>query len=78
MFRKRALSAFFAIEILISIMNPSSAYAEDIPKIFSFTGSGYGHGVGMSQIGARGQALEGRSALEILRSEEHTSELQSH
>ena len=47
-------------------MNPSSAYAEDIPKIFSFTGSGYGHGVGMSQIGARGQALEGRSALEIL------------
>ena len=66
MFRKRALSAFFAIEILISIMNPSSAYAEDIPKIFSFTGSGYGHGVGMSQIGARGQALEGRSALEIL------------
>ena len=66
MFRQRALSAFFAIEILISIMNPTSAYAEDIPKIFSFTGSGYGHGVGMSQIGARGQALEGRSALEIL------------
>ena len=61
MFRKRALSAFFAIEILISIMNPSSAYAEDIPKIFSFTGSGYGHGVGMSQIGARGQAQIGRA-----------------
>lgn len=37
-----------------------------IPTDFRFFGSGYGHGVGMSQIGARGQALEGRSAVEIL------------
>lgn len=32
-----------------------------------FTGRGSGHGVGMSQWGARGQALLGRSYLEILR-----------
>lgn len=37
-----------------------------IPAAFEFVGSGYGHGVGMSQIGARGQALEGKSAVEIL------------
>ena len=31
-----------------------------------FTGKGYGHGVGMSQWGAQGMALQGRSASEIL------------
>lgn len=33
----------------------------------TFTGSGYGHGVGMSQWGAYGMAEEGRSAEEIVR-----------
>jgi SpoIID/LytB domain protein len=37
-----------------------------VPKSFTFTGSGYGHGVGLSQYGAKGQALEGKSATEIL------------
>ena len=36
------------------------------PQEFQFAGSGYGHGVGMSQIGARGLALAGKSAREIL------------
>ena len=36
------------------------------PKSFTFIGSGYGHGVGLSQYGAKGQALEGRTATEIL------------
>lgn len=40
--------------------------APSIPSEFQFAGSGYGHGVGMSQIGARGQALEGKTASEIL------------
>ena len=31
-----------------------------------FRGSGYGHGVGMSQWGAYGMAEEGRSAEEIV------------
>ncbi|GEL95162.1 hypothetical protein CCO02nite_18200 [Cellulomonas composti] len=36
------------------------------PSEFTFTGSGWGHGMGMSQYGAYGQALEGRSAAQIL------------
>jgi stage II sporulation protein D len=45
----------------------SSAQARTlIPTDFRFFGSGYGHGVGMSQIGARGQALESKTAIEIL------------
>jgi len=45
----------------------SSAQARTlIPTDFRFFGSGYGHGVGMSQIGARGQALESKTAVEIL------------
>lgn len=42
------------------------ATGADIPARFEFRGAGYGHGVGMSQFGAYGQALEGRSASEIL------------
>lgn len=38
-----------------------------VPSAFNFQGSGYGHGVGMSQIGARAQALQGRTAIDILR-----------
>jgi stage II sporulation protein D len=37
------------------------------PPIVEFAGRGSGHGVGMSQWGARGQALLGRTYLEILR-----------
>jgi len=42
-----------------------SAFAE-VPATFSFSGKGYGHGVGMSQIGARGLALAGDTATAIL------------
>ena len=57
--------------IALSTLAPSPASADTvaaqtIPTDFRFFGSGYGHGVGMSQIGARGQALEGKSAVEIL------------
>jgi len=38
----------------------------DVPTTFSFTGKGYGHGVGMSQIGARGLALGGDTATAIM------------
>lgn len=59
------------IALAISTIAPSSSVADslptqNVPTDFRFFGSGYGHGVGMSQIGARGQALEGRSAIEIL------------
>lgn len=36
------------------------------PAQFTVTGTGYGHGVGLSQWGALGQAREGRSADQIL------------
>lgn len=36
-------------------------------KGFEFVTTGYGHGVGMSQYGAQGMALEGKSYKEILR-----------
>lgn len=53
------------ITVLVSGLTPVQADVQ-LPKEFRFFGSGYGHGVGMSQIGARGQALEGKSAVEIL------------
>ena len=40
--------------------------AVTVPSSFTFSGSGFGHGVGMSQWGAYGQAKEGRSATQIL------------
>ena len=35
--------------------------------VFNFEGNGLGHGVGLSQIGAKAMALEGKSAEEILK-----------
>lgn len=40
--------------------------AQELPAEFIFRGSGYGHGVGMSQMGARSMALAGKSSTEIL------------
>lgn len=54
-----ALSTLFLTNLLIPV-------AHAAPVSFTFAGSGYGHGVGLSQIGAKGQALEGKSATEIL------------
>ena len=42
---------------------PSSSYGE---AVFVVSGRGYGHGVGMSQYGAYGQALAGRTYDQIL------------
>ena len=50
--------------LAVSIFGANSASA--VPATFKFVGSGFGHGVGLSQIGAKGQALEGKSAIEIL------------
>jgi SpoIID/LytB domain protein len=49
--------------LLLSI---SPAQAVEIPATFNFQGTGYGHGVGLSQIGARGMALNGAQAHSIL------------
>ena len=54
----------FLLSTLI-VANLPSAFAE-VPASISFSGKGYGHGVGMSQIGARGLALAGDSATAII------------
>ena len=56
---------FIVFAIALNIF-PNSADAADIPPTFTFQGSGYGHGVGMSQIGARAKSLAGESATSIL------------
>jgi SpoIID/LytB domain protein len=43
-----------------------AAAATVVPSSFTFYGAGSGHGVGMSQYGARGMALEGASAAQIV------------
>jgi SpoIID/LytB domain protein len=51
-----------AASLLIGAV-PASAHPDDV---YEFTGSGWGHSIGLSQYGAYGQALEGRSAEQIL------------
>ena len=60
----RTYKAFLLASIVL-IASVPVARAE-IPPTFAFTGSGYGHGVGMSQIGAKVRALAGESATAIL------------
>src|ERR1019366_4941002 len=55
----------FALTLILTIL-PSTAFGATVPPHFVLTGSGYGHGVGMSQIGVEGQAMEGQSAQYIL------------
>ncbi len=45
---------------------PMSAHAASVPERFFISGSGFGHGVGLSQMGAKGLALEGKSSTDIL------------
>lgn len=62
----RTSKNFLALLITALITSAAPAQAIEIPPTFEFTGSGYGHGVGMSQIGARSRALSGESATAIL------------
>jgi SpoIID/LytB domain protein len=57
---------FLALLIAALITSAAPAEAIEIPPKFDFIGNGYGHGVGMSQIGARSRALSGESASAIL------------
>lgn len=62
MFKRKAL----LLLLLFSALPITAAQASSVPSSFSFHGAGYGHGVGMSQIGARGMALESATAENIL------------
>jgi stage II sporulation protein D len=57
---------FLALLVAALISSGAPAYATEVPSTFEFTGSGYGHGVGMSQIGAKARAVSGESATAIL------------
>ena len=61
---KMRLTLFVATLSLITAFTPS-ALADDDPMI-TIEGNGWGHGVGMSQYGAYGRALDGYNAQEIL------------
>ncbi len=63
MFKK--LARYLPFLFLLIPLSPATA--EGIPETFNFTGSGYGHGVGMSQIGAKARAVAGESATAILK-----------
>lgn len=55
-----------ALVIFSLVLQISPALADLAPDSFSFTGSGYGHGVGLSQIGGRAKALAGETSTSIL------------
>ena len=57
---------FITLLIVILTFTTPVAQAQSIPSTFEFTGSGYGHGVGISQFGARALAQSGESASAIL------------
>ena len=52
--------------LAFALIAPPQATAIDVPTEFAITGAGYGHGVGLSQIGARSKALAGETATAIL------------
>ena len=54
------------LALCIAIVLPVQSFAVDIPATFKVQGTGYGHGVGMSQIGARAKALAGETATAII------------
>ncbi len=62
----RMSKAFLALLLVFSTLIPT-AHAVDLPTTFSFQGSGYGHGVGLSQMGARYMANAGQSAEQIIK-----------
>ena len=65
--RKSLLMSALTACLIGGSIGPAQAVAViQVPAGFTITGSGFGHGVGMSQYGAQGMALDGYSATEIL------------
>ncbi len=52
--------------VAVSTFSASATNAPTVPASFSLSGGGLGHGVGLSQYGAKGQALAGRGAAQIV------------
>lgn len=68
--RRRALVGAAALAVVASLATvpgaPTAVGALVPPSSFSFSGAGWGHGVGMSQYGARGMALDGYTGEQIV------------
>ncbi|MFM1757785.1 MAG: hypothetical protein RL193_362 [Actinomycetota bacterium] len=58
----RMFKSLIALLLAVSLISPAQAN-----ESFTFVGSGFGHGVGLSQIGGKAMALEGKTAEEILK-----------
>jgi len=66
--RTAAVSACAVLASLLVAFMPQAAQASTlVPASFDIVGSGFGHGVGLSQYGARGMALAGYSADQIVK-----------
>src|SRR5258705_8384723 len=70
--RRSGLVVAALASLVLSVLGPglriATVAADGVPglPVLTFFGRGYGHGVGMSQYGARGRALAGQVAPEIL------------
>ena len=60
-FKRSAIVSIATLTSIVLTVSPVLAHGDVV-----VTGSGWGHGLGMSQYGALGQALEGKTAEEIL------------
>ncbi len=60
------LQSLLAGVVLLGLIVPGTAAASEPPPDITFDGAGWGHGVGMSQYGAYGMAVEGHTADEII------------
>ena len=54
------------LAVLTALIAIPQSSAAELPATFQVHGAGYGHGVGMSQIGAKAKALAGETATAIL------------
>src|SRR5688572_4387570 len=69
-FARRVSAVAGAVALLATLfvaVAAQPAEAQSTQTTFDFEGGGWGHGVGMSQYGAKGRADAGQSAAEILR-----------
>src|SRR5918996_4147058 len=67
MMRRSVLLSAAAVGLSLLVAAPAGAEPNRPAGHFTFHGSGYGHGIGMSQYGALGLAKKGWSARRIVR-----------
>ncbi len=64
--RRAVVSAVAATALVCGVAAQAGAQTSATPVTFTFYGRGNGHGIGMSQWGAEGAALQGLSAAQIM------------